>query len=142
MDLHVRVLVVEDQPDQATMLARLLQALRCEVETALTGASAIQQAAAFQPHLVLLDLHLPDASGFEVAESILNSCHPQPLLAAVSGFGEPYRSRWQEANLGEYLIKPVAMTDLLELLLKVYCHLEQIEEAEQARLANEGERRA
>ena len=128
MDFRVRVLVVEDQPDQATMLARLLHALQCEVETALTGESAMRRATVFRPHLVLVDLGLPDASGMSVAES-LRALQPPPLLAAVTGFGEPYRSLWNDAGLGEYLIKPVSITDLFVLLLKVHCRLEDAQPA-------------
>src|SRR6185369_10235017 len=63
-----RILVVDDEPDIAALVAYHLAKAGYRVATAATGAEAEEAAASQQPALVVLDLMLPDMSGFDVLE--------------------------------------------------------------------------
>jgi CheY-like chemotaxis protein len=64
------VLVVDDDPDMVAFLARLLQREGMEVETAENGDAALAQVASAVPDLVLLDVMMPGASGFDVCRRL------------------------------------------------------------------------
>ena len=115
-----RILVVDDDVDAADSLASLLQAAgHGDARVAYTGASALALAVEFVPTVALVDLDLPDMSGYEVARHL--SQHPRlPTLRliALTGEGE-HRGRElaREAGIERYLIKPVGSADLAELFI-------------------------
>ncbi len=65
-----RVLVVDDEPANREFLTRLLEPAGYNVAQASGGAQAITMARAWRPHLVLLDLMMPEVNGFDVVEAI------------------------------------------------------------------------
>ena len=65
-----RVLVVDDEPNIADVVAMALRFQGFEVETAGTGEHALAAVAAFRPHIMVLDVMLPDFDGFEVARRL------------------------------------------------------------------------
>lgn len=65
-----KVLVVEDEQILAENLKTYLETLRCHVQTAADGASAIHHIEHFFPHVLILDFRLPDMEGFAVFDSI------------------------------------------------------------------------
>jgi CheY-like chemotaxis protein len=85
-----RVLVVEDDRDNAESLLILLRLYGCEVEVAGDGLSALQAIQSVQPDLVLLDLGLPKLDGWQVAAQIRQHRNgkTRPLIIAVSGYGD------------------------------------------------------
>jgi len=113
-----RILVVDDNVDSAEVLGALLEHMGHEVFVAYTGARALEVAHERRPDVVLLDLALPDVSGFDVARSM----RKDPGLAAarivgLTGFGsDEHRKRAKEAGLDDYLVKPVDADRLGKLL--------------------------
>jgi DNA-binding response OmpR family regulator len=65
-----RILVVDDDQGSLLALAGHLRRWHCQVETAVTGAQARIKARKFAPDLILLDVMLPDQSGFSVCEAL------------------------------------------------------------------------
>ena len=109
------VLVADDNVDSAEILALTLRQLGHDVLCATTGADAIERATERTLTAALLDLAMPDMTGFEVAEQ-LRAAHPEIRLIAVTGFGdERNRKRAAEAGFAHYLLKPldVAAVDAL-----------------------------
>src|SRR5215470_5872121 len=78
----LRVLIVENQPDHATALARGLARLGHETFTVGTGATAVETFA--DAELVLLDLELPDVDGLEVCRCI-RATSDTPIVAFTRG---------------------------------------------------------
>src|SRR5579872_2599814 len=66
----LRVLVVDDEPNIVNLLRVGLKYEGCSVAVAQDGVEALQRAATFKPHLVVLDLSLPGMDGLEVAERL------------------------------------------------------------------------
>jgi DNA-binding NarL/FixJ family response regulator len=78
------VLIVDDHATFRATARMLLESEGFEVVgEACDGGSAIEQAAALSPDLVLLDVHLPDINGFEVAGRVARA-HSQPAVILIS----------------------------------------------------------
>lgn len=107
-----RVLVVDDNQDAAETLAQLLQVLGHVPATAHDGASALERVREFEPHVVLLDIGLPDMSGYEVARRI-RACAADAWLVALTGWGQPEDKRKAaEAGFDAHWTKPVDLSHL------------------------------
>jgi len=107
--LAMRVLVVDDNRDAAEMMALLLGLEGHEVATAYDGASGISKVLSFQPNLVLLDLGMPEADGYDVARQIQTlPLSPRPLLVAMTGYASLDDTRRSaEAGFDLHVSKPV-----------------------------------
>jgi CheY-like chemotaxis protein len=114
----LRVLVVDDLVDAAQTMARLLKLLDCDVQTAHTGDAALQVAAEFVPHVVLLDLGLPGMDGYEVARALRSSSMTaRALIVAVSGYGDVgTRDAAATAGCDEHWLKPARIEQLKQLI--------------------------
>lgn len=114
--VRVRVLVVDDYPDSAETASMLLTLFGHECRTAVTGRGALAQAAAFDPDIVILDIGLPDISGYEVARALrARAGGRSPYLAAVTGWGQPHdRVQALAAGFDQHVLKP---TDAAKILL-------------------------
>jgi PAS domain S-box-containing protein len=116
--LSRRVLIVDDNEDGATSLARILEIAGHTTATAHDGYEALTAAERFRPHVVLLDLGLPKLNGYEACRRL----REQPwgkdvLMVAVTGWGaETYRQRSREAGFDTHVVKPVNSNELLQLL--------------------------
>jgi CheY-like chemotaxis protein/anti-sigma regulatory factor (Ser/Thr protein kinase) len=113
-----RILVVDDNRDSALSLAMLFKLMGSETRTAHDGLEALEAAAAFQPHLILLDIGMPRLNGYETARRI----REQPwgknvVLAALTGWGQDEdRRKSHEAGFDFHLVKPVEPAALEKLL--------------------------
>ena len=104
-----RILVVEDNPDAATGIGKLLSTCGFDVKIAHDGKAGISLARSFRPEVVLLDIGLPGMSGYEVVRAFreLPELHGLRLIA-VSGYGqEADRIRCREAGFEHHFVKPV-----------------------------------
>jgi PAS domain S-box-containing protein len=113
-----RVLVVEDNQDIRESTCELLSMAGFEVSGAASGSEALQNAPAFRPDVVLLDVGLPGLSGYDVARRIREM--PQfvstPLIA-ITGYDTPEaRALSSAAGFGHHICKPVNFDELLMLL--------------------------
>ncbi len=118
--LGVRILVVDDNRDAADTCAELLELSGHHVQTAYTGREALELAATFRPHAIILDIGLPDFSGYALAKLIRGTKWGRnALLIAVTGWGQSEdKRRAQEAGFDHHLAKPVS-TEALESALQM-----------------------
>jgi CheY-like chemotaxis protein len=112
-----RILVVDDNADQAESLRMLLELHGHEVELAFDGPSALAAAIKMEPDFALIDIGLPGMSGYEVARRIReNKELDRATLVAQTGWSQDHdRLRSEQAGFDHHLIKPVD----LELLNKI-----------------------
>ena len=116
----LRVLIADDDRDSVLTLMMLLRDEGHEVRGVYTGRQAIDAIRGFDPDLVLLDIALPELSGWEVARNI-RSRHQsaaRPVLIGISGEYKHGSDRILSEIIGfdHYLVKPYAPADLLALL--------------------------
>ncbi len=117
-DRPLRVLVVDDCPDNRAGLRMLLELWGHQVLDAPDGPAALAAVGDFQPEAVLLDLAMPGMDGYEVARQLCQRLPAgRPLLVAVSGYGEQDDvARAHAAGFDRWLTKPVDVSDLRRLL--------------------------
>ena len=108
-----RVIVVDDNVDAANSIAEMLRHWGHDVELAYDGFSAMEIARIFRPEVALLDIGLPQMSGYELAEKLQKSGNPMPFLVAITGFGQDVdREASRKAGFNIHLIKPVDTSEL------------------------------
>ena len=110
----MRLLLVDDSVDAATLLSMVLEADGYDVRIAHEATQALEIAAQFKPEIVLLDLGLPGMDGFQLAQEMrkLDST-AGALLVAVTGYGQAGdRQRSHDAGFDYHLVKPVAVEEI------------------------------
>src|SRR5829696_1571615 len=110
-----RVLVVEDDEEIAQTLQRSLRLEGYEVRTAGDGVSALDEAHAFLPDLVVLDLGLPRLDGIDVAKTLRQS-DDVPILMLTARDALEARVEGLDAGADDYLVKPFERQELLARL--------------------------
>ena len=117
--MGVRVLIVDDYPDAAEISCMLLEMLGHECRAANTGQDALDEASRFEPRVVILDIGLPDMTGYEVARLLRLRADGKPLhIAALTGWGQPAdRVRAFAAGIDQHIVKPADGDKLRSILL-------------------------
>jgi DNA-binding response OmpR family regulator len=110
-----RVLVVEDDDEIAQTLQRSLRLDGYEVRIAGDGEEALDQAAAYNPDLVILDLGLPKLDGIEVARR-LRAADDVPILMLTARDAIDARVEGLDSGADDYLVKPFERQELLARL--------------------------
>lgn len=113
-----RVLIVDDHPDTAEIACALISFEGHECRSANTARDACVQASELLPDIAILDLDLPDLSGYELAALLRQLAGERELfLAALTGWGQPTeRTRAIEAGFDHFVIKPADRIKLREIL--------------------------
>ena len=113
-----RVLVVDDNRDAAVILADVLAGHGHDVEVATSGREALATARATPPHVVVLDIGLPDLSGVEVARALrADPSTAGAAIIAVTGWGQDEdRRRTKAVGVDHHLVKPVSPDLLMETI--------------------------
>ena len=110
-----RVLVVEDDDEIAQVLQRSLRLDGYDVRIAGDGEAALDQAAAYHPDLVILDLGLPKLDGIEVARR-LRAADDVPILMLTARDAVESRVEGLDSGADDYLVKPFERQELLARL--------------------------
>jgi two-component system phosphate regulon response regulator PhoB len=123
-----RVLVADDEPDIVALVSYHLAKTGYRISTASTGAEALDNARRERPRLVVLDLMLPDMSGFDVLERLRDDEATRGLavLMLTARREEPDRIRGLSLGADDYLTKPFSPQ---ELVLRVGAILRRVSTA-------------
>ena len=111
-----RVLVVEDDEDIADVLVRSLRLEGYDVRLATDGVRALDDAHAFMPDLVVLDLGLPRLDGVDVAKQLRADSDDVPILMLTARDALEARVTGLDAGADDYLVKPFERQELLARL--------------------------
>lgn len=113
-----RILVVEDNPDNRTLISDVLLSLGYEVVEAIDGVEGVEKATQEKPDLILMDLSLPHKDGWaatrEIKANATLSAIPIIALTAHAMVGD--RERALEAGCDDYVSKPIDLRDLANKL--------------------------
>jgi two-component system, OmpR family, KDP operon response regulator KdpE len=109
------VLLVEDDPDLLRFAQVTLRLGGYRALTATDGPTALALARKARPHLVLLDLRLPEMDGIQVLQTL--RAQPEtarlPVLVLTASAGPGDKERAVAAGISDYLVKPVSADALL-----------------------------
>ena len=116
--MNKRILIVDDNQYVADASARLISVCGYETKVAYGGLEAIEQTVAFAPHMVLMDIGMPDLDGYQTAATIRRE-HAQSniLLVAVTCWTDDAdKQRALESGFDLHVAKPVGLSTLYGLL--------------------------
>jgi CheY-like chemotaxis protein len=118
--MRLRILVADDNHDNANSCALLLELSGHEVRIAYSGGAALEIAAEFRPQLALIDVRMPEISGYEVARRMrAEKWRKDAVLVAVTGLGQQGdRQAAQEAGFDDHLTKPYSLDSLKPLFAR------------------------
>lgn len=115
----LRILVADDEPDSVSALKLLLNDEGHDVVGLSKGAEVMRTIEQFKPDAVVLDIAMPDMSGYEIAKEIRKRYGViTPLLIAITGRYKQASDKMlgQIVGFDHYLLKPYEPKELLALL--------------------------
>jgi len=111
-----KILYVEDNSDNMTLVKRALEARGYQFLWAKNGSSGVEMAEAHQPDIILLDINLPDIDGYEVARRLRNSGKSTlvyvPIIAVTANALRGDAEKALAAGCDVYMAKPINIREL------------------------------
>ncbi|MCI0520214.1 MAG: response regulator [Chloroflexi bacterium] len=113
-----RLLIVEDDPDISNMLRIYFTGQKYDVDVAQRGSHALEKTRQYLPHLIVLDIMLPDIDGFEVCRSLRTNTRTShvPIIFLTQKDERSDKLQGLELGADDYITKPF---DIEELKLRV-----------------------
>jgi two-component system, chemotaxis family, CheB/CheR fusion protein len=113
-----KILVVDDNRDAADSLAAILRFEGHEARAAYSGAEAVQAAEEMKPDVVLLDIQMPEMSGYDVARALRDYRRGvRAVIVAVTAYGqESDKLAARQAGFHHHITKPVDPGRVLEII--------------------------
>jgi DNA-binding response OmpR family regulator len=108
-----RVLLIEDNPDLAFGLRTSLEVEGYDVLHAETGKNGLARAAEAAPDLIVLDLMLPEMSGYEVLRQLRRGRQEMPVLILTARGEEADKVQGFRLGADDYVVKPVGVLEFL-----------------------------
>jgi two-component system, OmpR family, response regulator len=108
-----RVLVVDDEPNIVDVITMALRYQGFDVATAANGSEALSQVTAYRPHLMVLDVMLPDTDGFAVAERLGAQRAGVPIIFLTARDSTEDKIRGLTTGGDDYVTKPFSLEELV-----------------------------
>ncbi len=131
-----RLLVVDDEPNIAEVVTMALRFNGFTVETAATGREALAAVSRFKPHLMVLDVMLPDMEGFEVASRLGAQRAGVPIIFLTARDATEDKVRGLTGGGDDYMTKPFSLEELVARIRTILRRTGQVT-AESGRLVFE-----
>lgn len=124
LDIHkhaLKVLLVEDIEMNIVVARAMLEKVGCDVDVAMTGKEAFHLFEQNSYDLILLDIQLPDTTGFSIAQTLRNRYEKEeidylPLLIALTANVIQTKKDYQTQGMDDVLRKPLSLESLVECL--------------------------
>ena len=119
--MSVKIMVVDDNPNVLRVVSYALEAEGYEVLTAETGAKALEIIPAEQPHLVILDIMLPDMTGLQISHQLRSKVETAkiPIVMLTGKDQIPDKIRGLQAGADAYIVKPVKASTVVARVAEV-----------------------
>jgi CheY-like chemotaxis protein len=118
-----KILIADDHQDTAETLAGVMAFLGHEVRCAFDGGQALGLASEFEPDVVMLDINMPVADGYEVARSLRATGRGRLLIIAMTGARSiETAQKAKDAGFDVHMTKPVAIADIEGILGRAGFH--------------------
>lgn len=109
----IKILLVDDEPNIVQFLELGLMNEGFDIRTAHDGESAIQEATAFQPHVVILDVMMPGMNGFEVCSALKATGDNIAVIMLTAKDEVEDRVKGLTLGADDYVVKPFNFSELL-----------------------------
>lgn len=139
--LGSRVLVAGDNPANQRVAARMLERLGIVVEVVSSGLEAVRATVAGNPDLVLMDCHMPELDGFGATRELRAAGVRTPIVALTADAFTGDRQACLDADMDDYLAKPIDPSEL-SVVLSRHIHGLGVTEAAAAKPTQRGHRQA
>jgi|SRR5450755_2256746 len=113
---RIQVAVVDDEEPVRKAIERLLRSAGMGVETFSSGSEFLDSMNSRQPDCLVLDLHMPDMTGFEVQAHLAQSSTRLPVIVITGHDTSESRARVLASGAAAYLSKPVSDDVLLDAI--------------------------
>ncbi|MBD2339455.1 PAS domain S-box protein [Calothrix sp. FACHB-156] len=112
---EIKILVVDDQPEDLEFLADILCCQGYQVKSASSGKLAISQVTAFQPDLILLDLIMPEMDGYELWRYLIYEKTTQNIPIIFLSYPDEFFKKFKSYEIGtvDYISKPLHLEDVV-----------------------------
>jgi DNA-binding response OmpR family regulator len=108
-----QILVIEDDPAIGQSLLDGFKQHGFRAELCKTGSSGVEYAQRHSPHLILLDIRLPDSSGFDICRRMRSLGLHQPIIMLTAQHDELDKVLGLEMGADDYLTKPFSLRELV-----------------------------
>jgi DNA-binding response OmpR family regulator len=112
MESH-RILIIEDDPAIGQSLLDGFKQHGFRAELCKTGSSGVEHAQRHSPHLILLDIRLPDGSGFDICRQMRSLGLHQPIIMLTAQHDEVDKVLGLEMGADDYMTKPFSLRELV-----------------------------
>lgn len=114
------VLIVEDDSNMAKTLGSMIELLGYQHQISHTSQSALHTAELHPPDIVLLDLNLPDADGFDLCRALRNkpTMKQIPIIIVSVEGAEQAQAKAVDVGADRYLVKPIGIDDLEKAIIE------------------------
>jgi len=113
MSAHAQILLIEDDPAIGQSLLDGFSQHGFSAELRKTGASGIEYSQSYSPHLIILDIRLPDGSGFDFCRQIRSLGLHQPIIMLTAQHDELDKVLGLEMGADDYMTKPFSLRELV-----------------------------
>ncbi len=115
-----RVLIVEDEPNIVESLRFLLEREGLDVAVQSDGALAVDSITATKPALVILDVMLPNRSGFDVLRDLHQVPGPRPKVMVLTAKGQARdRDTAEQIGVDNFMTKPFSNKEIVATVLRL-----------------------
>lgn len=118
-----RILIIEDEESISDLLAYSLRKEGFAADVASTGEQGLKAITAFHPHVILLDVMLPDMSGFDICKRVTNE-HTIPIIMITAKSDTVDKILGMELGADDYITKPF---EIREVIVRIKALLRRIE---------------
>ncbi|WP_251553942.1 response regulator transcription factor [Neobacillus muris] len=126
-----KILIIEDEQSISDLLSYSLRKEGFGTKAAFTGEEGLQMIAEYKPDLILLDLMLPDMSGFDICKKVTKE-HPVPIIMITAKSDTFDKILGMELGADDYITKPFDLREVLVRIKAIFRRIELISEAIEA----------
>ena len=123
---QTRVLIIDDEKAIRDVLSMHLKSEDYQIDEAATGAQGLEKIKIFHPHLIILDLGLPDQNGFEILKNI-RTWSTVPVIVLTVNDDEKVKVKLLDSGADDYLTKPFSTAELMARARVALRHFEHVE---------------
>lgn len=114
----LRVLLVEDAPDNRFLITKILESAGACVDTANDGVEGIERAYSANFDVVLMDIQMPRMDGFDAVRTLKRSNYTVPIVALTAHSRMDDRRKTHDAGFSDHLTKPINSGELVTCVLQ------------------------